>query len=120
MKSFILIITFFFINFGNQETDKLIGSYYFICENGYFTNQNDKIIFKDSTYAFSNKFIPSGKISYGNSILLDNFTNSKTIISIPKNQIEKDTMIFYIHDRNGFVMNYLDIAVGKGKFIKIK
>lgn len=120
MKYFALIITFFFINFSNQETNKLKGSYYFISETGYFMNQNDKVIFKDSTYTFSNKFILSGKISYGQNLLLDNFTSSNIIISIQKNQIGKDTMVFYIHNTKGPAINYLDIAVGKGKFIRIK
>ncbi|MGO4772194.1 hypothetical protein ACEN2I_11050 [Flavobacterium sp. W22_SRS_FK3] len=120
MKYFLLVCILSFIDFKDQETDKLKGIYYFTCESDYFMNQKDKVVFKDSTYTFSNKFIQSGKISYGHNLLLENFTSSDIIISISKKQIGKDTMVFYIHNKKGPAMNYLDIAVGKGKFIKIK
>ncbi|WP_031454527.1 hypothetical protein [Flavobacterium chungangense] len=119
MKSFFFIITFFFINFGNQETDKLKGSYNCIVENEYYNIQKNKITFNDSIYAFDNKFIPKGKVSYKSIIVLDNFINPDLIVSIFKNQITKDTIQFSIHNKKDGG-NYLDIASGKGKFIKIK
>ncbi|WP_029273230.1 hypothetical protein [Flavobacterium sp. KJJ] len=119
MKYFALIITLFFISF-NQETEKLTGRYNYLIENDNVYIQKDKITFKDSVFVFDNKFVPKGKISYGNRILLDNFINTDLIISIPKDQIKKDTIEFLMHDKKSSAANYLDEVVGKGKLIKIK
>ena len=119
MKYLILIITLFSINL-NQETDKLNGRYNYLVEEDNIYNQRDKITFKDSVFVFDNKFLPKGKISYGNIILLENFFNTDLVISIPKDQIKKDTILFYMHDKQSSAANYLDEVVGKGKLIRIK
>ncbi|MDQ8011783.1 MAG: hypothetical protein REI96_05010 [Flavobacterium nitrogenifigens] len=119
MKYFALLITLFFINF-NQKTDKLTGRYDYLIEDEGAYILKDKITFGDSIFKFDNKFLPKGKVSYGNVILLDNFINTDLIISIPKDQIEKDTIPFFMHDKKHPAMNYLDIVVGKGKLIRIK
>ncbi|KAF2510022.1 hypothetical protein EYY60_10925 [Flavobacterium zhairuonense] len=119
MKYFALLITLFFINF-SQKTDKLTGRYNYLIEDEGAYNLKDKITFNDSVFAFDNKYLPKGKISYGNIILLDNFINRDLIISIPKDQITKDTIDFYMHDKQSPVSNYLDVVVGKGKLIRIK
>lgn len=119
MKYFTLILLLLSINLV-QKTEKLTGRYNYLIEdnNSYF--QKDKITFNDSVFAFDNKYLPKGKISYGNVILLDNFINTDLIISIPKDQIKKDTIPFYMHDKQSSASNYLDEVVGKGKLIKIK
>jgi hypothetical protein len=76
--------------------------------------------FNDSVFVFDNKYVPKGKISYGNVILLDNFINTDLIISISKDQIKKDTIPFNMHDKKSASANYLDEVVGKGRLIKIK
>lgn len=119
MKYFTLIIIFVSINF-NQKTDKLNGRYNYLIEEDNSYIQKDKITFKDSVFAFDNKYMPKGKISYGNLILLDNFINTDLIISISKDQIAKDTILFYMHNKKHPAMNYLDVVVGKGKLIRIK
>lgn len=119
MKYFTLIITLFFISI-NQKTDKLAGRYNYLIEDDNVYIQKDKITFNDSVFAFDNKYLPKGKISYGNTILLDNFINTDLIISISKDQIKKDTILFYMHDKQSSAANYLDEVVGKGKLIKIK
>ncbi|TPG35520.1 hypothetical protein [Flavobacterium pectinovorum] len=119
MKYFTLIITLLFINL-NQKTDKLTGRYNYLIEDSNFYIQKDKITFNDSVFKFDNKYMPKGKISYGNIILLDNFINTDLIISISKDQIKKDTILFYMHDKQSSAANYLDEVVGKGKLIKIK
>ncbi|WP_240475254.1 hypothetical protein [Flavobacterium reichenbachii] len=119
MKYFILIIALISFNL-NQDTDKLNGRYNYLIEDNNVYIQKDKITFKDSVFVFDNKYMPKGKISYGNVILLDNFINTDLIISISKDQIKKDTIPFYMHDKKHRVMNYLDIVVGKGKLIRIK
>ncbi|MBL0735530.1 hypothetical protein JI750_01430 [Flavobacterium sp. GN10] len=119
MKYFALLITLFFINF-NQKTDKLTGRYNYLIEDDNAYVQKDKITFKDSVFAFDNKYLPKGKISYGNVILLDNFINTDLIISIPKDQIKKDTIPFFMHDKKSSSANYLDEVVGKGKLVRIK
>ena len=120
MKHLTLIITFFFINFSNQENDRLKGRYSYLIEDDNAYIIKDKITFNDSVFVFDNKYVPKGKISYGNTILLDNFINTDLIISISKDQIKKDTIQFYMHDRQSSAANYLDEVVGKGKLIKIK
>ncbi|WP_125722767.1 hypothetical protein [Flavobacterium ustbae] len=119
MKYFALLFALFFINF-KQKTDKLIGRYSYLIEDNNSYIQKDKITFKDSVFVFDNKYMPKGKISYGNAILLENFINTSLVITIPKNQIEKDTIEFYMHDKNSSSANYLDEVTGKGRLIKIK
>ncbi|MDR7209271.1 hypothetical protein [Flavobacterium piscis] len=119
MKYLFIIITLLSINL-NQKTDKLNGRYNYLIEDNYLYIQKDKITFKDSVFVFDNKYLPKGKISYGNTILLDNFINTDLIISISKDQIKKDTILFYMHDKKSSSANYLDEIVGKGKLIKIK
>ena len=119
MKYFALIITLFFINV-TQKADKLHGRYNYLIENNNFYIQKDKITFNDSVFIFDNKYMPKGKISYGNIILLENFINMDLIISISKDQIQKDTIPFYMHDKKSSSANYLDVVIGKGKLIKIK
>ena len=119
MKYLTLIITLFFIT-PNQQTDKLTGRYNYLIEDDNVYVQKDKITFNDSVFVFDNKYLPKGKISYGNVILLDNFINRDLIISIPKDEIKKDTILFYMHDKQSAAANYIDEVVGKGKLIRIK
>lgn len=120
MKYFALLITLLFFNL-NQKTDKLTGRYNYLIEDNNSYIQKDKITFNDSVFAFDNKYLPKGKISYvKNLILLENFINTDLIISISKDHITKDTIPFYMHDRQSSAANYLDEVVGKGKLIKIK
>jgi hypothetical protein len=119
MKYFTLIITLISIN-SNQKTDKLNGRYNYLIEDNNFYIQKDKISFSDSVFVFDNKYMPKGKISYGNIVLLENFINADLIISISTDQIKKDTILFYMHDKKSSSANYLDEVVGKGKLIKIK
>ncbi|MBE8725613.1 hypothetical protein [Flavobacterium hungaricum] len=119
MKYFTLIIVLLSISW-NQEKEKLTGRYNYLIEDDNSYIQKDKITFKDSVFVFDNKYMPKGKISYGNTILLDNFINIDLIISISKDQIQKDTILFYMHDKQSSSANYLDEVVGKGKLIRIK
>lgn len=117
MKYFALIITLLYINL--NQTDKLTGRYNYLIEDNNLYLQKDKITFNDSVFVFDNKYMPKGKISYGNTILLENFINTDLIISISKDQIKKDTIEFFMHDKKDGG-NYLDISSGKGKLIRIK
>ncbi|WDF60480.1 hypothetical protein PQ462_03700 [Flavobacterium sp. KACC 22758] len=119
MKYFALITTLLLISF-TQKTDKLIGRYNYLIEEDNTYIQKDKITFKDSIFAFDNKYLPKGKVSYGSKIVLDNFINTDLVISISKDQIEKDTIPFFMHDKKSSSANYLDEVVGKGKLVRIK
>lgn len=112
-----LLIVLLSVNF-SQKTEKLNGRYNYLIEDENQYIQKDKITFKDSVFVFDNKFLPKGKVSYGNAILLDNFINIDLVITIPKDQIQKDTIEFFMHDKND--LNYLDVVTGKGRLIKIK
>ena len=114
-----LIIILLSFNF-SQKTDKLNGRYSYLIEDDNQYIQKDKITFKDSIFVFDNKYMPKGKVSYGNTILLENFINTDLVITIPKNQIQKDTIEFNMHYKNSSYMNYLDVVAGKGRLIKIK
>lgn len=121
MKYITLIIPLFFINFNNQENYKLKDRYNYLIEDNNSYILKDKITFKDSVFVFDNKYMPKGKISYGKSlILLENFINTDLILSIQKDQVLKDTIEFYMHDKNSSSANYLDEVTGKGKLIKIQ
>nr|WP_294780108.1 hypothetical protein [uncultured Flavobacterium sp.] len=100
--------------------EKLNGRYNYLIEDNDSYIQRDKITFKDSVFAFDNKYLPKGKISYGNAILLENFINTDLVITIAKDQIQKDTIEFYMHNKKSASLNYLDVVTGKGRFIKIK
>jgi len=119
MKYLILIMTLVSFNL-NQETEKLNGRYNYLVEENNTYIQKDKITFKDSVFVFDRKYMPKGKIAYGNVIVLENFFNTDLVISISKDQIKKDTILFDMHDKQSSAANYLDEVVGKGKFIKIK
>lgn len=119
MKYLFIAITLLSISL-NQKTDRLTGRYNYLVEEDNLYIQKDKISFNDSIFVFDNKYVPKGKISYGTIILLENFMNKDLIISIPKDQIKKDTIPFYMHDKKSSSANYLDEVVGKGKLIKIK
>ena len=119
MKYLLMITILFSINL-NQKTDQLNGRYNYLIEDNNLYIQKDKITFKDSVFVFDNKYLPKGKISYGNVILLENFMNTDLIISISKDQIKKDTIEFFMHDKKSSAANYLDEVVGKGKLIRIK
>jgi len=119
MKYFAILITLLSINF-SQKTEKLSGRYNYLIEDNDLYIQKDKITFNDSIFIFDNKYMPKGKISYGNIIVLENFINTDLIVSIPKDQIKKDTIPFFMHDKKSFAANYLDEIVGKGKLIRIK
>ncbi|HEY1196808.1 hypothetical protein [Flavobacterium sp.] len=112
-----LLIVLLSVNF-SQKTEKLNGRYNYLIEDENQYIQKDKITFKDSVFVFDNKFLPKGKVSYGNAILLDNFINIDLVITIPKDQIQKDTIEFFMHDKND--LNYLDVVTGKGRLIRIK
>ena len=119
MKYLFILVTVLSISL-NQKTDKLNGRYNYLIEDNNSYVQRDKITFNDSVFVFDSKYMPKGKISYGNIILLENFINQDLIISIPKDQIRKDTILFYMHDKQSSAANYLDEVVGKGKLIRIK
>lgn len=114
-----LLIVLLSVNF-NQKTDKLNGRYNYLIEDNDSYIQKDKITFKDSIFAFDNKYLPKGKISYGKAVLLENFINTDLVITISKDQIQKDTIEFYMHNKKSASLNYLDEVTGKGKLIRIK
>ncbi|MFD1603957.1 hypothetical protein ACFSJW_09395 [Flavobacterium artemisiae] len=114
-----LLIVLLSVNF-NQKTEKLNGRYNYLIEDENQYIQKDKITFKDSVFVFDNKYLPKGKVSYGNVILLDHFINTDLVITISKDQIEKDTIEFYMHDKQSSSANYLNEVTGKGRLIRIK
>ena len=124
MKYIFLIVSIFIFKFESQSNVKLKGEYDYIFDFNNVTLRNGTVTFNDSIYTL-NLRLPNGKkytekVKYGNSILLDNFTNNNLIISIRKDEIQKDTIRFTVHNRKANYMNYLDVAENSGKLIKVK
>jgi hypothetical protein len=120
MKCFTLIMALLSLTL-SQKTDKITGRYDYLIAEGDLYVKRDQITFKDSVFVFDNKYMPEGKVSYGeNIILLDHFINTDLIISISKDQIQNDTIEFNMHDKRSPVVNYLDVSTGKGMLIRTK
>lgn len=124
MKYLFLFISIIFIKAENQQTYKLKGQYNYSFKYNTIL-ETDRITFNDSVYSLNSRRLPNwnkciGKVHYGNCILLENLTNSDLIISIRKDEIQKDTIYFTVHNRKSPYMNYLDVSVSDGKMIKLK
>ena len=115
---YILIITFIFLLTSFKQDNKLDGAYKVEFENN-FQNDGYVTFYGDNFKWRPKSFLPfEGKINYSkNTIYLE--SNSSYIYSVAYQNIKNDTIIFYVYDKNG-KGNYLDIAIGKGKFISTK
>jgi hypothetical protein len=117
MKHIFLMTLIFAFSYIPQDV-KLNGTYKVEFEN-YF--QNDGYVsFNENNFKWRPfRFLPfEGKINYlKNSIYLE--SQSNLIYNIRYENIKNDTIVFYVYDQKG-TGNYLDIAIGKGKFIKEK
>jgi hypothetical protein len=121
MKFFLIPLLFFFIS--SQEKSSLKGSYKLEYKNAtYF--KNGIIVFNDSIYSMdlSEDLNSNGTINYGkNQIYLEGGNVYPNIIlSFSTKEIVKDTIIFQVHNKKSYVMNYLDVSVNSGKLIKIR
>jgi len=115
---YILIITFIFLLTSFKQDNKLDGAYKAEFDS-YFQNDG-YVTFYGGNFKWRPKnFLPfEGKINYlKNTIYLE--SNSNYIYSVAYQNIKKDTINFYVYDKNG-KGNYLDIAIGKGRFIRAK
>lgn len=115
---YIFLMTMFFCLSSLKQDNQLNGHYKVVFEN-YFENDG-YVTFNGYDFKWKPfRFLPfDGKINYyKNTIYLEN--NSNTIYGIRSENIKKDTIIFYVYDKNG-KGNWLDIAIGSGKFIKEK
>lgn len=101
-----------------QQDIKLDGAYKVEFEN-YFQNDGYVTFYGDNFKWRPIRFLPfEGKIKYfKNTIYLE--SESNLIYDISYENIKNDTIVFYVFDRNE-KGNWLDIAIGKGKFIKQK
>lgn len=62
-----------------------------------------------------------GTVNYGKNLTFLEGGNlyQNIILSFSTKDIEKDTIIFQVHDKKEGVLNYLDVSVSSGKLIKI-
>lgn len=114
----IFLMTLIFGLSSLQQDVKLDGAYKAEFEN-YFQNDG-YVTFNENNFKWRPfRFLPfEGKVNYlKNTIYLE--SESNLIYSIRYENIKNDTIDFYVYDRNG-KGNWLDIAIGKGKFIKQK
>ena len=119
MKS--IFITFLICLVFNQDS-KLSGKYFVEFKNEN-SNKDYYIEFNKNTFKIiqSDSIKDSGKIKYGKTLTsLDNSFNSDIIIDFRTDEIGKDTINFQVHSKKVGVVNYLDVSVNSGRFIKIK
>jgi hypothetical protein len=101
-----------------QQDVKLDGAYKVRFEN-YFQNDGYVTFYKNNFKWRPFHFLPfEGKINYSKNIIYLE-SESNLIYGIRYENIKNDTIVFCVYDRNG-KGNWLDIAIGKGKFIKEK
>lgn len=115
---YIFLMTIFFCLTSLKQDAQLNGSYKVVFEN-YFENDGYVTFYGNNFKWRPFRFLPfEGKINYNKNIIYLEI-DSNSIYGIPSENIKNDTIDFYIYDRNG-KGNWLDIAIGKGKFIKQK
>ena len=115
---YILIIIFIFLLTSFKQDNKLNGPYK-VEFDSYF-QYDGYVTFYGDTFKWRPKsFLPfEGKINYlKNTIYLE--SNSNYIYSVEYQDMKNDTINLYVYDKNR-KGNYLDIAIGKGRFIKAK
>lgn len=115
---YIFLMTIFFCLTSLKQDNQLNGAYKVIFEN-YFENDGYVTFYGNNFKWRPFRFLPfEGKINYyKNTIYLESDSNS--IYGIRSENIKNDTIVFYVYDKNG-KGNWLDIAIGSGKFIKVK
>jgi hypothetical protein len=114
----ILLITLIIVLSSFKQDIKLDGSYKVEFEN-YFQNDGYVTFYENNFKWRPSRFLPfEGKINYlKNEIYIK--IGSNLIYGVPYKNVKNDTIIFYVYDKNRGG-NWLDIAAGKGRFIKVK
>ncbi|WNM18799.1 hypothetical protein [Flavobacterium capsici] len=115
---YIFLMTLFFCLTSLKQENKLNGAYNVVFEN-YFDNDGYVTFYGDNFKWRPFHYLPfEGKINYHkNTIYLE--SDSNLIYGIRTENIKNDTIVFSVHDKNG-KGNWLDIAIGRGKLIKVK
>ena len=119
MKYFISLLTLFFISV--QQKKSLKGIYKLEYENTSL-HQTRTIVFDDSIYVIKTgvNLNQRGKINYGKTLTtMEGIFYPNIVINFDTKDIDKDTIIFQVHNKKGGVMNYLDASVNSGKLIKV-
>ena len=121
MKSLLLFLMFASsLNF-TQET-KLSGRYFVDFKNKNLQKDGFIDFNKDSFSLKHSNLLPySGTIKYNRTLTsLESEFDPNIIIDFKTSEIGKDTISFQVHNRKSGVMNYLDVSVNSGKFIKAR
>lgn len=113
---YVFLMTLIFGLSSLQQDIKLNGTYKAEFEN-YFRNDGYVTFYENNFKWRPFRFLAfEGKINYSKkTIYLEN--ESDLIYSIRYENIKNDTIVFYVYDKNK-KGNWLDIAIGEGKFIK--
>ena len=121
MKHIIIFITFLIRLIFTQE-DKLSERYFIDFKNDNFQKE-DYIDFHKNTFTMkhSNLLPYSGTVNCNRTLtsLISDFIPA-VIIDFRTNEIENDIIKFQMYSRKAGIINYLDVSVNRGKFIKIK
>lgn len=114
-----IIFTTFLIGLTITQESKLSGRYFVDFKNENF-QKDGYINFDKNTFTLkqSNLLTHSGTINYGKTLTSFEYINSDIIIDFRTEDIGKDTINFQVHNKKAGYMNYLDISVNSGKFIK--
>ena len=118
----LLIFLIFAVSLTFTQETKLSGKYYVD-----FKNENSQmdgyIDFNNDTFSMKHSNLQpySGSIKYYRTLTsLESGFDPDIIIDFRTDEIGKDTISFQVHSRKSGVMNYLDISINSGKFIKMK
>ena len=101
------------------QESKLSGRYFVDFKNDNFQKDGYIDFDKDTfTMKHSNLLPHSGTINYGRTLTSFEDINSDIIIDFRTEDIGKDTINFQVHNKKVGPINYLDISVNSGRFIK--
>ena len=118
----LLIFLIFAISLTFTQETKLSGRYYVDFKHNNFQKDGYIDFNKDSFSLKHSNLLPySGTVKYYTSLTsLESEFDPNIIIDFRTSEIGNDTISFQVHSRNSGVMNYLDVSVNSGKFIKVK
>lgn len=119
MKSILIVIL---LGLSFPQTTKLNGKYYVVFQNENF-QKNDYIDFNQTTFTMKRSdLLPySGNVNYGKTLTsIESKLYPNIIIDFRTDEVGKDTIHFQVHSKNSEAMNYLDVSINSGKFIKVK
>lgn len=117
----LLFIAIFSLGFVFPQETKLSGRYFVDFKNDNFQTDGYIDFYGESFTMKHYNLLPySGTINYYKTLTsLQSSSSSDIVIDFQTNEIGKDSIKFQVHSKKS-AMNYLDISVNSGTFIKVR